>query len=227
MRPAGAGRGALVHARRRARERRGWAARAARRVGRHAPAALVRWARRDGVGGVCVEHFLLSWRRSCEALRRAGLSVTTGTLNEPALLDRVLPLRPDAVTSDRPHALREAAGARWRPDQPPGRSSVAMMRGCPSIVGVASIVTRANPACAARRSARRRRSPSRRSRRRVDVAGRVHLDPAVAGGAEASTQQPSAGREQPRERAAARAGSRRGAGSRSRGPRRSAHRSAS
>jgi hypothetical protein len=33
----------------------------------------------------------------------------TGTLNEPALLDRVLPLRPDAVTSDRPHTLREAA----------------------------------------------------------------------------------------------------------------------
>jgi glycerophosphoryl diester phosphodiesterase len=26
----------------------------------YAPAALVRWARRHGVGGVCVEHFLLS-----------------------------------------------------------------------------------------------------------------------------------------------------------------------
>jgi hypothetical protein len=37
------------------------------------------------------------------------LSVTTGTLNERALLARVLPLRPDAVTSDRPHALRDAA----------------------------------------------------------------------------------------------------------------------
>ena len=35
----------------------------------------------------------------------------TGTLNEPALLDRVLPLRPDAVTSDRPHTLREAAAS--------------------------------------------------------------------------------------------------------------------
>jgi hypothetical protein len=27
-------------------------------------------------------------------LRRGGLSVTTGTLNEPTVLDRTLPLRP-------------------------------------------------------------------------------------------------------------------------------------
>ena len=74
----------------------------------YAPAALARWARRHGVGGVCVEHFLLS-PALMAALRRGGLSVTTGTLNERALLDRVLPLRPDAVTSDRPHALRDAA----------------------------------------------------------------------------------------------------------------------
>jgi glycerophosphoryl diester phosphodiesterase len=74
----------------------------------YAPAALVRWARRHGVGGVCVEHFLLS-AALMGALRRGGLSVTTGTLDEPALLDRLLALRPDAVTSDRPHALREAA----------------------------------------------------------------------------------------------------------------------
>jgi hypothetical protein len=37
------------------------------------------------------------------------LSVTTGTLNDPAHADRVLPPRPDAVTSDRPHALGKAA----------------------------------------------------------------------------------------------------------------------
>jgi glycerophosphoryl diester phosphodiesterase len=75
----------------------------------YAPAALVRWARRSGVGGVCVEHFLLS-PPLMAALRRGGLSVTTGTLNDRVLLDRVLPLRPDAVTSDRPHALRDAPG---------------------------------------------------------------------------------------------------------------------
>jgi glycerophosphoryl diester phosphodiesterase len=73
----------------------------------YAPAALTRWARRHGVGGVCVEHFLLSPALMAR-LRRGGLSVSTGTLNERVLLDRVLPLRPDAVTSDRPHALRVA-----------------------------------------------------------------------------------------------------------------------
>lgn len=71
-----------------------------------------RWCagRRHGIGGVCVEHFLLSAPLAA-TLRGGGLSVTTGTLNELALLERVLPLRPDAVTSDRPHALRDAAGA--------------------------------------------------------------------------------------------------------------------
>jgi integrase len=51
-----------------------------------------------------------------------------------------------------PHALREFSRLRpcWLPDQAPGRSSVARMRGCPSIVGVASIVTREKPACVAR-----------------------------------------------------------------------------
>lgn len=74
----------------------------------YAPGALVRWARRHGVDGVCVEHFLLS-APLVVGLRAGGLSVTTGTIDEPALLERVLRLRPDAVTSDRPHALREAA----------------------------------------------------------------------------------------------------------------------
>jgi glycerophosphoryl diester phosphodiesterase len=79
----------------------------------YAPAALVRWARRHGVGAVCVEHFLFT-APLIDTLRRGGLSVTTGTLNEPALLDRIVPLRPDAVTSDRPHALREAlVGVPW------------------------------------------------------------------------------------------------------------------
>jgi hypothetical protein len=47
-------------------------------------------------------------------------------------------------------ARHSSACPRWRPDQSPGHSSVATMRGCRSIVGVASIVTRAKPACAAR-----------------------------------------------------------------------------
>ena len=75
----------------------------------YAPATLARWARRKGVGGVCVEHFLLS-APLVATLRSGGLSVATGTVNEPALLDRVLRFGPDAVTTDTPHALR--AGVR-------------------------------------------------------------------------------------------------------------------
>ena len=41
-------------------------------------------------GGARVEHFLLS-RPLMDTLRRGGLSVTTGTLNEPALVDRGVP----------------------------------------------------------------------------------------------------------------------------------------
>lgn len=71
----------------------------------YAPAALARWARRHGIGGVCVEHFLLS-APLVAALRGAGLSLTTGTVNDRALLERVLRFAPDAVTTDAPHALR-------------------------------------------------------------------------------------------------------------------------
>jgi glycerophosphoryl diester phosphodiesterase len=71
----------------------------------YAPAALARWARRHRVGGVCVEHFLLS-APLVDALRGAGLSLTTGTVNDRVLLERVLRFAPDAVTTDAPHALR-------------------------------------------------------------------------------------------------------------------------
>lgn len=78
-----------------------------------APAALAHWAHRHGVGGVCVcvEHFVLSGRLVA-ALRRGGLSVTTGTVNDRALLDRVLHFGPDAVTTDVPHALRGGVRSR-------------------------------------------------------------------------------------------------------------------
>jgi glycerophosphoryl diester phosphodiesterase len=67
--------------------------------------ALATWARRAGLHGVCVEHFLLS-PAPVGALRAAGLSVTTGTVNHAATLERILPLGIDAITSDRPHELR-------------------------------------------------------------------------------------------------------------------------
>lgn len=68
--------------------------------------ALVAWAHRHGISGVCVEHFLLS-NTVAETLCGGGLSVTTGTVNDPVLLERVLSFGPDAVTSDRPCALRD------------------------------------------------------------------------------------------------------------------------
>jgi glycerophosphoryl diester phosphodiesterase len=69
--------------------------------------ALASWARHVGLHGVCVEHFLLS-RSLAATLQAFGLSVTTGTVNHPALLEQLLPLGLDAVTSDSPHELLRA-----------------------------------------------------------------------------------------------------------------------
>ncbi len=71
----------------------------------YAPHVLARWARRHRVVGVCVEHFVLSGPLVA-ALRRGGLSVTTGTVNDVALLRRVAALGIDAVTTDDPATLR-------------------------------------------------------------------------------------------------------------------------
>jgi glycerophosphoryl diester phosphodiesterase len=81
----------------------------------YAPEALASWALRNGVDGIAVEHFLLT-ARMMNVLRNAGLSVNTGTVNHPALLGRVLSFAPDAIGTDRPHELREAAeqATAWR-----------------------------------------------------------------------------------------------------------------
>lgn len=76
----------------------------------YAPKGLARWAVRRRVAGVCVEHFLLS-RPLVAALRGRGLSVTTGTVNDAALLRRVETLGVDAVTTDDPAALRAPLAA--------------------------------------------------------------------------------------------------------------------
>jgi glycerophosphoryl diester phosphodiesterase len=68
---------------------------------------LAAWGRRVGLHGVCVEHFLLS-RALVATLQAFGLSVTTGTVNHAAMLEPLLPLGLDAVTSDSPHELRQA-----------------------------------------------------------------------------------------------------------------------
>jgi glycerophosphoryl diester phosphodiesterase len=72
--------------------------------------ALARWARAAGIDGVCVEHFLLS-PALVGTLRASGLGVSTGTINHPALLPRLLTLGLDASTSDYPAELRAALTA--------------------------------------------------------------------------------------------------------------------
>jgi glycerophosphoryl diester phosphodiesterase len=75
----------------------------------YAPEALAAWAVSNGVRGVSIEHFLLV-PRLVSACRLAGLSVSTGTVNDAELLDRVVRLaQPDAVCTDRPAELRAEA----------------------------------------------------------------------------------------------------------------------
>jgi glycerophosphoryl diester phosphodiesterase len=72
----------------------------------HSADQLAAWARRRGVGGVSVEHFLLS-DHLARVLRLAGLSVNTGTVNEVELARRVIEVAaPDAICTDRPLELR-------------------------------------------------------------------------------------------------------------------------
>ena len=72
--------------------------------------ALAAWGQVVGLHGVCVEHFLLS-PALVDTLRASGLSVSTGTINHPALLAGLLPLGLDAITSDTPAELRAALAA--------------------------------------------------------------------------------------------------------------------
>lgn len=81
----------------------------------YTPGDLARWMCRHRVSGVCVEHFLLS-HPLMTTLRANGLSVTTGTINEPPLLERISRFEPDAVTSDCPHLLQGVAAPAIRPD---------------------------------------------------------------------------------------------------------------
>jgi glycerophosphoryl diester phosphodiesterase len=85
----------------------------------YTPEALAAWAVRHDVAGVSVEHFLLSPRLAA-VMRLAGLSVNTGTINDPEILRRVIELvDPDAVCTDRPGELRAEARGLAEP-APPG-----------------------------------------------------------------------------------------------------------
>ena len=81
----------------------------------NSPAELAAWARRRGVAGVSVEHFLLS-AHLARVLRLAGLSVNTGTINEIELARRVIELAaPDAICTDRPLELQAELDALAEP----------------------------------------------------------------------------------------------------------------
>jgi glycerophosphoryl diester phosphodiesterase len=79
----------------------------------YAPADLARWAADLALRGVCVEHFLLG-QPLVAALRDAGLSVTTGTVNHATIAERALAHSPDALTTDRPHQLAAELAERRR-----------------------------------------------------------------------------------------------------------------
>jgi glycerophosphoryl diester phosphodiesterase len=76
----------------------------------YAPEALIGWATRTGVGGVCIEHFLLR-PALVTRLRLGGLSVSTGTINDVSLARRACTLGVDAITTDRPAALHHQLAA--------------------------------------------------------------------------------------------------------------------
>jgi glycerophosphoryl diester phosphodiesterase len=77
----------------------------------YAPKTLADWALRHGVSGVKLEHFLLS-DQLVGPLRAAGITVSTGTVNDVDLLGEVLRVEPRCITTDRPHELRAEALAR-------------------------------------------------------------------------------------------------------------------
>ncbi|PZS14479.1 MAG: hypothetical protein DLM64_01650 [Solirubrobacterales bacterium] len=59
---------------------------------------------------MCIEHFLLH-PELVACLRAHGLSVCTGTINDPSLAARAASLGVDAITSDCPSDLRSRMAA--------------------------------------------------------------------------------------------------------------------
>jgi glycerophosphoryl diester phosphodiesterase len=70
----------------------------------YAPEALGRWAVARDIAGVAVEGFLFS-RELRETMTAFGLTAQVGAVNDADQLERVLPLAPDIVVSDRPHEV--------------------------------------------------------------------------------------------------------------------------
>ena len=72
--------------------------------GDYAPQALGRWAIEHGIQGVAFEGFIFS-RELREATTAFGLTAQVGAVNSADQLERLLPLAPDIIVSDRPHEV--------------------------------------------------------------------------------------------------------------------------
>jgi glycerophosphoryl diester phosphodiesterase len=70
------------------------------------PDALVRWVLDRGIAGVSVEGFILS-RDLVDPLHDAGLTISVGAVNSHLQIERLLPLAPDILVSDRPSELKD------------------------------------------------------------------------------------------------------------------------
>ena len=72
----------------------------------YAPEALVKWAVDRGIDGVSCEGFILS-KELTEPVHDAGLTISVGAVNSRGQVERLLPLKPDIIVSDKPAEVRE------------------------------------------------------------------------------------------------------------------------
>jgi glycerophosphoryl diester phosphodiesterase len=72
------------------------------------PEALVKWVVNRGIDGVSCEGFILS-KELTDPIHDAGLTISVGAVNSRGQVERLLPLAPDIVVSDKPAEVRRMA----------------------------------------------------------------------------------------------------------------------
>jgi glycerophosphoryl diester phosphodiesterase len=72
----------------------------------YAPDALVDWLLERDITGVSCEGFVLS-KQLTDPLHDAGVTVSVGAVNSRGQVERVLPLQPHIIVSDKPAEVRE------------------------------------------------------------------------------------------------------------------------
>lgn len=71
------------------------------------PGALVRWLGERDITGISLEGFILS-PDLVDPLREAGVTLSVGVVNSRLQVERLLPMLPDILVSDRPPELKDA-----------------------------------------------------------------------------------------------------------------------